>query len=88
MIYRRYGAAGHEILEMPVPLFVELYGYARDKEFEDKLYQRWMFGGHCHEQSFDDFKAELMAAANPKKPDEIYAEVENILNAFQKKGGA
>lgn len=88
MIYRRYGAGANEILEMPVPLFLDMFEFARKKEIEDKLYQRWLIGGHCHEQSFEEFKAELVTAANPKKPEEVYRTVEDIIEKMRKGGAA
>lgn len=59
---------------------MDLVDYALQDEQDDKIFLRWCIG--YQHISFDEFKRSL-TPAKPKSDDEVFQDVENILNSMR-----
>jgi len=81
MIYRRYGGNARDIFAMPFFDGCEMIAYARDAEYEEKLYMRWVVGYQLY-MGFEEFKKEICNANSPgdsQTVEEILDKVKDII---------
>lgn len=67
-------------MELPLQDGIDLMLYAMEKETDEKLFQRWI-GMAQYEMGFEEFKTKL-GPARFKSDEEIFSDVEKILNAM------
>lgn len=68
-------------MKLPASDGIGLILYALDKENDEKLFQRWIESAQ-YEMSFEEFKQRLKPAQF-KSDEEVFADVENILNTMR-----
>lgn len=77
-------------MNLPLKNVTRLLIKARVNENEKQIINRWLIGGYEQRMSFKEFKNILtngMSSRN-KPTEEILEDVKDIINTFNKKGGA